>query len=133
MNRSDRLWEHFRFALEGLGHALRTQRTFRIQAVIAVAVVVLSALLRLSPSQAALLLLAIFMVLAGEVFNTAIEALVDLSTPEPHPKAKIAKDLAASGVLLLAFCAALVGILILGPPLLDRLGGFVSSFSNPAR
>lgn len=126
MNRRGGLSEHFRFALEGLAHAFRTQRTFRIQVGIAAAVLVLILLLRISSLQAALLLLAIFTVLAGEVLNTAIEALVDLSSPEPHPKAKIAKDLAASGVLLLAIGAALVGILILGPPFLRWVRTFFS-------
>jgi diacylglycerol kinase len=59
----------------------------------------------------------------AEFMNTALEAIVDMIMPEKHPLAKVAKDVSASAVLLGAFAAVLVGILILGPPLLQRLIG----------
>ena len=59
----------------------------------------------------------------GEAVNTAVEAIVDMVMPEFHPLAKIAKDVAAGGVLLSAVAAAIVGLLILGPP----LWSFISS------
>ena len=69
----------------------------------------------------AVLALAIGLVLVGEAFNTALEAVVDLASPSRHPLAKVAKDVAAAGVLLAAATAALVGLLILGPRLLALL------------
>ena len=67
-------------------------------------------------------LLACGLVLTLELMNTAVEALVDLVSPQPHPLAKVAKDAAAGAVLVGAFFAVLVGAAILGPPLLQRLG-----------
>jgi diacylglycerol kinase len=58
----------------------------------------------------------------AEFMNTALEALVDMSTEEFHPLAKIAKDVAAAAVLVGAVGAVLVGLLILGPPLFQKLG-----------
>ena len=56
-----------------------------------------------------------------ELFNTALEALTDLVSPEYHPNAKAAKDAAAAAVLLSALTAGIVGLIVLGPPLLQRL------------
>ena len=79
--------------------------------------------LALSKLEIALLLLTIGAVLAGETINTTVEAIVDLLSPEWHPQAKVAKDVAAAGVLILSLTAAMIGLLILGPPLWGRLLG----------
>jgi diacylglycerol kinase len=68
------------------------------------------------------LVLTIGIVLVTEIFNTAAEVLVDLVSPDYHPLAKQVKDLAAGAVLLSAMMAVVVGLLILTPPLLSRLG-----------
>jgi len=59
----------------------------------------------------------------AEFVNTAVEAAVDLTTAERRPLARIAKDAAAGGVLVAAILAAIVGLLVLGPPLWARLSG----------
>jgi diacylglycerol kinase len=59
----------------------------------------------------------------AEFMNTALEAIVDMTMPEIHPLAKVAKDVGAAAVLVGACAAVLVGILILGPPLWQRLIG----------
>ena len=69
----------------------------------------------------ALLALANGLVWIGEFTNAAIEAAVNLSSPQLHPLARLAKDIAAAAVLLSALIASLVGALILLPPLLHRL------------
>jgi len=69
------------------------------------------------------LILAIAMVFSAEFINTAIEAVVDLASPVHHPLAKVGKDVGAAAVLIAALAAALVGLLILGPPLWARLFG----------
>jgi len=61
------------------------------------------------------------LVWAAEIFNTSIEALVDLISTELQPNAKIAKDTGAAAVLILSFVAVMVGLLILGPPLIVAL------------
>ena len=61
------------------------------------------------------------MVFCAEFLNTAIEAVVDLASPEFHPLAKIGKDVGAAAVLVAALAAVLIGLLILGPPLWAKL------------
>jgi diacylglycerol kinase len=71
----------------------------------------------LSPTEWAIIALTIALVLAAEAFNTVAETAVDLAAAEYHPLAKIAKDVAAGAVLLMAIAAVVVGLLVLGPPL----------------
>lgn len=78
--------------------------------------------LRLDIQQWAILVLTIALVLFAEMINTVVEAVVDLITEEQHSLAKVAKDVSAGAVLVTAIAAVLVGLLILGPPLLARLG-----------
>ena len=68
-----------------------------------------------------MLMLGIAGVWAAEFFNTALEVVVDLATQEQHPLAKVGKDVGAAAVLIAAVAAAIVGILILGPPLYDKI------------
>ncbi|HEY74850.1 MAG TPA: diacylglycerol kinase family protein [Thermoflexia bacterium] len=121
--RSRNLPESFRCAFAGLGHALRTQRNFRIHLSITIAVLVLGLWLNLPAGHWAILALTIGFVLASETLNTAAEALVDLVSPDYHPLARITKDVMAGAVLLTAIVAVVVGLLILGPPLWTRLVG----------
>jgi len=116
----------FRWAFEGLGHAWRTQRNFRIHCVISSAVVVVGLWLGLPAAQWATIVVCIGLVLAAELLNTALEAIVDLVSPTHHPLAKIAKDGAAAAVLCLALASVVVGLLLLGPPILMRVTYFVS-------
>ena len=67
------------------------------------------------------LVLTIGAVIAGETINTTVESIVDLLSPEWHERAKVAKDVSAAGVLILSLTAVIVGLLILGPPLFERL------------
>ncbi len=113
----------FRFAIEGIIHVLKTQPNARVHAAITIAVVVAGLWLGLSRMEWAILVVMTAVVWVAEFVNTAVEAAVDLVTGEHHPLAKIAKDTAASGVLLAAILAVIVGLLILGPPLWARLFG----------
>lgn len=112
----------FRYAFQGLGHLWRTQPNARIHALATVLVVALAWWLRIDAARGALLSLVIGLVWMAEAFNTALEAAVDLCSPQPHPLAKVSKDVGAAAVLLAVFTAVAVGLLILGPPLLARLG-----------
>jgi diacylglycerol kinase (ATP) len=107
----------FRYAFAGWYHVLRTQPNAWIHAVFSVLVIGLAFWLRLPPRDWAILVLTMLAVWMGEFFNTALEAVVDMSMPDPHPLAKAAKDVAAAAVLLGAIAAVLIGLLILGPPL----------------
>lgn len=113
----------FQYAFEGWWYVLRTQRNSLIHAVASLTVIGLGLWLRLSRHDWALIILAIAIVWMAEFMNTALEAIVDMTMVEKHPLAKVAKDVSAAAVLLGAFAAVLVGILILGPPLWQRLAG----------
>lgn len=115
--RASSLWKSLGYAWEGLRHAVRTQRNFRIHIGIAVVVVGLGIFLQLPLRDWAVLALTIGAVLTGELVNTVVETVVDLASPDYHELAKVAKDVAAGTVLVLALTAVAVGLLILGPPL----------------
>lgn len=111
----------FGHAFRGLAYVVRTQRNAWIHVVIAAIVLVLSLWLRLDPLEWAVIILTMAMVFTAEFLNTAIEAVVDLASPHKHPLAKVGKDVGAGAVLIAAIAAVLVGLLILWPPLWDRL------------
>jgi diacylglycerol kinase len=111
----------FVYAGQGVVYVIRTQRNMRVHLACAAFAVGLGIWLRIAPAAFAAIVLAIMLVLMAEMFNTVIEATVDLTTREVHPLAKIAKDVAAGAVLVGAILAVVVGLLILGPPLLARL------------
>lgn len=113
----------FRYAFEGWSYVLRTQRNAWIHALVTVAVVVLALWLRLERRDWAILVLTITVVWMAEFMNTAVEAVVDMVTPDHHPLAKVAKDVSAATVLVGACGAILIGLLILGPPLWQTLWG----------
>ena len=116
------LLESFRHAFAGLAHALRTQRNARIHILIAAGVIVLAAALGIESVKWALILLTIGLVFMAELFNTVVESVIDLVIEEYHPLAKTAKDVAAAGVLVTALAAVIVGVVLLGPPLISSLG-----------
>ena len=107
------------FALAGIRHGWATQSNFRTEVTLGALAVLVALWLR---APLAPVLLACGLVLALELINTALEALVDLVSPEEHPLAKVAKDTAAGAVLLACVFAVLVGAATLGPALLERLG-----------
>jgi diacylglycerol kinase (ATP) len=111
----------FRYAFAGWWYVIRTQRNAWIHAVVSVGVIIASAWLRLPAGEWALIILAIALVWTAEFINTALEAVVDLASPTQHYLARVGKDVGAAAVLISAFSAALIGLLILGPPLLAQL------------
>jgi diacylglycerol kinase len=120
--RNGNFWISLKHAAEGLLYAMRTQRNFRIHLVATALVVVVGLWLSLPYASWAVLTLTIGTVLVTEMMNTAAEALVDLASPDYHPLAKLVKDVAAGAVLVTAIVAIVVGLIVLGPPLLARLG-----------
>lgn len=113
----------FHYALSGFLHVLKTQRNAWIHAMTTIATIIMALWLRLVLQDIAILLLAIGMVWMAEFINTALEAVVNLASPNIHPLARVGKDVGAAAVLIAAGVAALVGLLIMGPPLWERLYG----------
>lgn len=111
----------FRYAYAGWVYALRTQPNTWVHVVISLLVIILCAWLELPNRDWAIVLVTISLMWAAELFNTAIEAAINLVSPDPHPLAKAGKDAAAGAVLVVAIGAVLIGLLILGPPLWEKL------------
>ena len=119
--RAGTLFASFRFATAGLRYLLSSQRNAQVQAAAGVAALTLAALLRISRVEWAILTLTIALVLVLAALNSAIEATVDLVTSEYHPLAKIAKDVAAGAVWLMALASVAIGAILFLPRLLALL------------
>lgn len=111
----------FYFAFVGLGYLFKTQRNARIELVLGLLACGLGGWLKISRTEWAIIAFTIALVLILEGLNTAVEAAVDLSSPQFHPLAKAAKDLAAAMVLIASMASLAVGLLILGPPLWSKI------------
>ena len=112
----------FGYAFAGWWYVIRTQRNAWIHAVVSVGVVIVSFWLRIDRRDWAVIVVAIAMVWTAEFLNTALEAVVDLAShQEHHELARVGKDVGAAAVLIAALASALIGLLVLGPPLLEKL------------
>lgn len=116
----DRL-RSFTYAFKGIAEVVRHQANMQIHVVVMVLVLITAAFLPLRTTEWALILICMGMVLSAELMNSALEYLTDLISPDYHSLAGKAKDAAAGAVLVCAFVSVLVGLLILGPKLIDML------------
>jgi diacylglycerol kinase len=105
----------FGFAIEGIVHLVRTQRSFRIHLLAAAAAAAAGAIAGLGATEWAVLIVTIALVIMTEAVNTGIELAVTLASPERRPEAKAAKDIAAGAVLMSAIASVLVGLALFGP------------------
>ncbi|MDR3574963.1 MAG: diacylglycerol kinase family protein [Anaerolineaceae bacterium] len=112
----------FHNAFAGVWYVLRTQKNAWIHSLATLLVILFAVWLNLSERDWAVLVIAIGLVWTAEFINTALESIVDLASPQRHPLAKIGKDVGAAAVVIAAFSSAIVGFLIMGPPLWDKLG-----------
>lgn len=101
-----------RCALDGVVYGLKTQRHLRFHVVAGSLAVAAGFVKKLSAGGWMLLLLLMAAIISAELMNTAIEAVVDLVSPEQHPLAKAAKDAAAGAVLVLAFVSLIIAVLL---------------------
>lgn len=116
----------FGYAFSGWWFVIKTQRNAWIHTIASVIVVVLALWLAIPERDLAVLILTIGFVWAAEFFNTALEAVVDLSTPAHHPLARVGKDVGAAAVLIAALVSVVIGVLLLGPPLVTKLAKIFS-------
>ena len=105
----------FKYAFSGLWYALRTQRNARVHVSIAILAILLGVVLHISAIEFALIFVAITGVFIAEMFNTVFELCIDLASPDYHPLAKIAKDVAAGAVLLSAMLSIVIGLFVFVP------------------
>lgn len=116
----------FGHAFHGWWYVIGTQKNAWIHALATACVLVLGLWLALPARDWATLVVVIAMVWSAEFFNTSIEAVVDLASPAHHPLARVGKDVGAAAVLIAAGAAVLVGLLILGPPLWQKISSLLS-------
>ncbi|MBK8192928.1 MAG: diacylglycerol kinase family protein [Lewinellaceae bacterium] len=114
--------DSFRHAFRGLADLFRRQPNARIHGVAAVAVIGAGMFLHISRVEWVALVLCITLVVALEAVNTALEYLTDLVSPDYHPLAGKAKDMAAAAVLVAALGAVAVGVFVFFPKILTLLG-----------
>ena len=117
-----RLGRSFRAAFEGIKATYIREQNIKIHTVIAILVVLFGFLLKISYGEWLVCLVLIGLVLMAEFFNTAIEYVVDLASPNIHPLAKAAKDTASAGVLMMAIISAIIGLIIFVPKLIEFVG-----------
>jgi diacylglycerol kinase (ATP) len=120
------------YAIEGILHAAKTQPHLRYHFYSAAIVLLLSYMLGISRFEFLIITLSVIAVLLAEMFNTAIEAVVDLISPGESEKARVAKDVAAGSVLITAFGVAVIGYIILFPYLVEsfRTGIHITKHTN---
>ncbi|WEK19751.1 MAG: diacylglycerol kinase family protein [Candidatus Pedobacter colombiensis] len=114
-----RFIKSFGYAFSGLGYSFKSQFNFKIHVFALVVVSIAGWWFKLSVSEWLWIIAASGLVLMAELFNTAIEVLVDLVSPEIHPKAKIIKDAAAAAVLMIAIAAVIIGLIIFVPKIFN--------------
>lgn len=106
------IWRSIGFAFAGLRHAFVSQRSIRIEIVLAGVVVVIGFILGISKLEWAIVAISISLVIGLELINTAVEAVVDLASPTFHPLAKVAKDTAAAAVFIGGLGSVIAGLII---------------------
>ncbi|HEX8516191.1 MAG TPA: diacylglycerol kinase family protein [Bacteroidia bacterium] len=107
----------FGYALDGLGEFFKSQHNAWIHLFAAVFVIFLAVYLRITSNEWCWIIIAVSMVFLAELFNTAIEYLSDIVSPNLHPQIKKVKDVAAAAVLIAALGAAVIGMTIFLPKL----------------
>ncbi|MBI4089580.1 MAG: diacylglycerol kinase family protein [Candidatus Levybacteria bacterium] len=108
----------FRHALEGLWYALKYNRNLRIHFFVALVVIMVGIFFRINAYEMSILGVVIILVISAEMINTSIEEMVNLITSEHKREAKIAKDVAAGMVLIVAIGSVIIGFLIFAPYIL---------------
>lgn len=107
----------FGYAIKGIASAFRTEKHLQFHLLAAVAVTVLGFWVKLNATEWCIIMICIAMVLVAELFNTAIEKLVDLVSPEYDRIAGLVKDVAAGAVLIASIASAVIGVIIIGSKL----------------
>lgn len=117
--KSKNIIESFKFAFEGLLFGIRNIRNLKIHLFFTTLVILGGIIFKISYMEWLISLIFIALVISLELVNTAIEETVDLAMPNVHPVAKIAKDVAASSVLVSAMLSLIAGMMIFLPKIID--------------
>ena len=113
--KSKKLINSFKYAIQGIFSSFKNERNMKIHIFIMFLVIISGIILKINKYEWIICVLCFAIVISGELFNTAIETVVDMVMPYKNDKAKIAKDISAGAVLTLAIGAAIVGVIIFVP------------------
>lgn len=116
--KSKKMVNSFKYAFEGFTSSFKTERNMKIHIIIMILVIIAGILLKINKYEWIICIICFSIVIGGELFNTAIETVVDIVMPHKNEKAKLAKDISASGVLILAIGATIIGLIIFVPKIL---------------
>ncbi|HQY11677.1 MAG TPA: diacylglycerol kinase family protein [Ferruginibacter sp.] len=116
-----KLLKPFKYAISGLLFCFKTQQNFKVHLLLATITLVAGACLQISQWQWIVISFCISMVLAAELFNSAIEKICDHVNPAYHPQIKIIKDMAAGAVLVVALMSIVTGLLVFIPAILNYI------------
>lgn len=109
------LMNSFKYAFTGIASSFQTERNMRIHFSVMVLIIISGIFFRISIMEWIICISCFASVIGAEMFNTAIEKIVDLVSPEKNEIAKLAKDISAGAVLIFAIASAIIGLLIFVP------------------
>ena len=118
-----KFFHSFSYPIKGLKYAYRNEQNVVVDVGVALLVILAGFIFNVSGTEWALIMLTIGLVLALELVNTALEAVVDLVTEDYHPLAKVAKDTSAAAVFVFSIAAAVVGLIIFVPKIIGLFKG----------
>lgn len=110
-----RLRNSFKYSMAGLRYAYKNEQSMTIHVIVTATVVVLGLLFKITLTEWMICLFLIGIIMATELINTALEAVVDMYTQDYHPLAKVAKDTASAAVFVFSIVSFVVGMLIFVP------------------
>ena len=119
--KTKKLANSFKYATQGFLMSFKKERNMKIHIFIMLAVIILGCILKITKTEWIICIILFGLVISGEMFNTAIETTVDIAMPFKNPKAKIAKDVSAGAVLILAITSVIIGSMIFIPKILEIL------------
>ncbi|MGD0523463.1 MAG: diacylglycerol kinase family protein [Candidatus Microgenomates bacterium] len=115
MSKSHSVIHSFPYAMSGIKDTLKKEPNFKIQLILGVLAIFLGIILSISTTEWLILMMSIFLVLVLELINTTLENLVDIVSPQIQEKARVAKDVAAGGVLMCSILSVIIGLIIFLP------------------
>lgn len=118
-----KLINSFKYAFSGVISAFKTERNMKIHVSVMILVILCGIIFKLETWEWIVCICLFALVIGGELFNTAIEIVVDLAMPKINDKAKKSKDIAAGGVLVLAIGSAIIGLIIFIPKIINLFIG----------
>jgi undecaprenol kinase len=121
MKRLSQFKKSFSHAMRGLQYVIRNEKNFQNELAVAFLVVLAMIYFQVTRAEKVVLVLVISGVLVMELFNTAVERVVDILKPRIHPFARLIKDLTAASVLLSSILAVVIGLLIFVPYILEAI------------